>query len=509
MKQMVQPTRAVSAGRTQGVGGRQIYEALREQILTGVYETGSQLPSSRGLANDLGVSRTTVTVAYEQLLAEGFIEVTQGARPRVAASVRREASSTVPKRSGPIHLSSYGERLHGSPPWSDYLPTHLKVDFRYGDLAPSDFPALIWKRAMNAAMSQRPGRLAYEDPRGSPRLRQALQGYLWRARTLSCEIEQILVVSGSQQGLDMCARLLLDPSDSFVIEDPCYRMARQVFASTGATPVSVSVDSDGMKTELLEGITARLAYVTPSHQFPLGGVLPISRRHQLLEWSRRNDAYVIEDDYDGEYRYDIRPVPPLHKLEDRSSVIYLGTISKTLSPMLRIGYLVVPSELQDVFATAKQLLDRHSPVAEQEALASLIESGGYESHVRRVRRLNSERRGTLLAALRRAFADRIVIEGADAGLHVVVWFKDLARPLEDVLIEEARRAGVGVHPISPLYAREMDDRCDRIGLVMGYSALAMRQIENGVRLLAGVVRRLSKGLPRQLSNKLGRDSDIA
>ncbi|SDA99438.1 GntR family transcriptional regulator / MocR family aminotransferase, partial [Mesorhizobium qingshengii] len=135
--------------------------------------------------------------------------------------------------------------------------------------------------------------------------------------------------------------------------------------------------------------------------------------------------------------------------------------------------------------------------------------GGYESHVRRVRRLNSERRGTLLAALRRAFADRIVIEGADAGLHVVVWFKDLARPLEDVLIEEARRAGVGVHPISPLYAREMDDRCDRIGLVMGYSALAMRQIENGVRLLAGVVRRLSKGLPRQLSNKLGRDSDIA
>ncbi|RWD97339.1 MAG: PLP-dependent aminotransferase family protein, partial [Mesorhizobium sp.] len=167
----------------------------------------------------------------------------------------------------------------------------------------SDFPALTWKRAMNAAMSQRPRRLAYDDPRGSARLRQALQGYLWRARTLSCEVEQILVVSGSQQGLDMCARLLLDPSDSFVIEDPCYRMARQVFANTGATPVSVAVDSDGMKTELLEGITARLAYVTPSHQFPLGGVLPISRRYQLLEWSRRNDAYVIEDDYDGEYRY--------------------------------------------------------------------------------------------------------------------------------------------------------------------------------------------------------------
>ncbi|WP_432612771.1 PLP-dependent aminotransferase family protein, partial [Mesorhizobium mediterraneum] len=365
MIEMVQSQDPGSAGRVHAMGARQIYMALRDQILGGVYETGSQLPSSRGLANELGVSRTTVTVAYEQLAAEGFIEVRQGARPRVASSlIGHQASSTVSKRAGPIHLSAYGERLRASSPWPDYLPNRLKVDFRYGDLSPSDFPALMWKRAMNTAMSQRPGRLAYDDPRGSPRLRQALQGYLWRARTLSCEVEQIIIASGSQQGLDLCARLLLDPSDSFVVEDPCYRMARQVFASTGARPVSVAVDGDGMKTELLEGITARLAYVTPSHQFPLGGVLPVSRRYQLLEWARHNDAYVIEDDYDGEYRYDIRPVPPLHKLEDRSSVIYLGTISKTLSPMLRIGYLVVPPELQDVFATAKQLLDRHSPVAE-------------------------------------------------------------------------------------------------------------------------------------------------
>ncbi|WP_077378828.1 MULTISPECIES: PLP-dependent aminotransferase family protein [Mesorhizobium] len=490
MKEMVQPSPAASTARSQGLGARQICEALREQILGGIYETGSQLPSSRGLANELGVSRTTVTVAYDQLVAEGFIEVFQGARPRVSSSlVRSKATSAVPKRTGPIHLSSYGERLRASPPRRDYLPNRFKVDFRYGDLAPSDFPALTWKRAMNAAMSQSPGRLAYHDPRGSHRLRQALQGYLWRARTLSCQVEQILVVSGSQQCLDMCARLLLDPSDSFVIEDPCYRMARQVFASTGATPVAVAVDNEGMKTELLQEIPARLAYVTPSHQFPLGGVLSISRRYQLLEWARRNDAYIIEDDYDGEYRYDIRPVPPLHKLEDRSSVIYVGTISKTLSPMLRIGYLVVPAELQDVFAMAKQLLDRHSPVAEQEALASLIESGAYESHVRRVRRLNGERREALLAVLRRAFADSIAIEGADAGLHVVVWFKDLSRSLEDVLVEEARQVGVGIHPISSLYIRD-EGRADRIGLVMGYSALTIRQIENGVRLLTGAVQRV-------------------
>ncbi|SDR63731.1 transcriptional regulator, GntR family [Rhizobiales bacterium GAS113] len=489
---MVQSASSASARRAQRTGARQIYEALRDQVLSGVYETGSQLPSSRSLANELSVSRTTVTVAYEQLVAEGFIEVRQGARPRVTSSLLDSGPRSTPsKRVGPIRLSAYGERLRAVPPWPDYLPNTLMVDFRYGDLAPSDFPALTWKRAMTSAMAQRPRRLAYCDPRGSRRLRLALQGYLWRARTLSCDLEQIIIVNGSQQGLDLCARLLLDPADRFVIENPCYKMARQVFASTGASPISIAVDGDGMETDLLSGIEARLAYVTPSHQFPLGGVMPISRRHQLLEWARHHDAYVIEDDYDSEYRYDINPVPPLHRLEDRSTVIYLGTISKTLSPMLRIGYLVVPPELQEVFATAKQLLDRHSPVTEQEALASLIESGAYESHVRRARRLNGERRETLLNALRRRFGDRIAIEGADAGLHVVVWFRDLPRSLEARLVEEARRAGVGIHSVSPLYDREADKKqADRVGLVMGYSALSTRQIEKGVQLLLEAVQQV-------------------
>ncbi|MER9664294.1 PLP-dependent aminotransferase family protein [Mesorhizobium sp. M0159] len=497
MNEMVQSSSAGSAGRTHAMGARQIYEALREQILGSVYETGSQLPSSRGLANDLGVSRTTVTVAYEQLAAEGFIDVRKGARPRVASSlIGPETSRTPAKRVGSVLLSAYGGRLRVTPPWPDYLPTGLKVDFRYGDLASSDFPALVWKRAMNEAMGQRPLRLAYEDPRGSRRLRQALQGYLWRARTLSCDLEQIIIVNGSQQGLDLCARLLLDPADRFVIEDPCYRMARQVFASTGASPIPVTVDEDGMKTELLAGIGARLAYVTPSHQFPLGGVMPIARRHQLLEWARHNNAYVIEDDYDSEYRYDINPVPPLHSLEDHGAVIYLGTISKTLSPMLRIGYLVVPTELQEVFATAKQFADRHSPVAEQEALACLFESGGYESHVRRVRRLNGERRETLLGALRRSFGDRIAVQGAEAGLHVVVWFDELPRSRETTMVEAARGAGLGLHLISPLYERQSDEgHIDRVGLVMGYAALSIRQIEKGIEILRAVVKQVQDALP--------------
>lgn len=475
--------------RSQGMGARQIYEALKDQIAGGIYGSDGLLASSRALAAELGVSRTTVTAAYEQLAAEGFIHVRHGARPRVAATVfPPDRSIGAPRPSETIRLSAYGQRLRTLPPQPVKRPGNLIADFRYGDLAPSDFPVLAWKRAVVAAISQRPDRLAYDDPLGARRLRIALQGYLWRARTLRCDLDQIIIVNGSQQGLDLCARLLLDPGDRFVMENPCYAMARHIFSATGATPISLPVDKDGLNTELLAGAEARLAYVTPSHQFPLGGVMPIGRRHQLLAWAQRSNAYVIEDDYDSEYRYDIDPVPPLHGLADSGNVIYLGTISKTLSPTLRIGYLVVPPELQTVFATAKQLTDRHTPVIEQEALATLLKSGAYESHVRRVRRRNGERRQTLLNALTQRFGDRIEIEGANAGLHIVAWLPDLPQGLEEALIEEARRLGVGVHTVSSLYDRCLPDaRPQKLGLVVGYAALEDRRIERGVRLLRDAV----------------------
>ncbi|MCF3641997.1 PLP-dependent aminotransferase family protein [Rhizobium sp. TRM95111] len=489
---MVQSEMQAATGHAPRMGARRIYEALKDQILSRVYEAGSRLPSSRSLANELHVSRTTVTVAYEQLAAEGFVELRQGARPRVTAlqigQRPRDIKAAAREACGP--LSTYGERLRRLSPWLDYLPNTLAVDFRYGDLAPSDFPALAWKRAVNSVITQRPGRLAYEDPRGSRRLRQALQGYLWRARTLQCDLEQIIVVNGSQQGLDLCARILLDANSAFVMENPGYRMACQIFSSTGASAVAVDVDAGGLKTEDLSGIDAQMAYVTPSHQFPLGGVMPISRRHQLLDWARDRDAYVVEDDYDSEYRYDISPVPPLQSLEDGRNVIYLGTVSKTLSPMMRIGYLVVPKHLQEVFATAKQLIDRHTPMTEQEALASLIESGAYESHVRRVRRLNRERREALLTALEGAFGERLTVEGADAGLHVVVWFNELPGSAETALMDAARQRDVGLYSISPLYDSApgtTEAPRERLGLVMGYSALTPRQIEKGIQLLAAAV----------------------
>jgi GntR family transcriptional regulator/MocR family aminotransferase len=453
------------------------------------------------LAAELGVSRTTVTAAYEQLAAEGFIEVNQGARPRVAAAfavVDKKRRFSSERSSGRTQLSAYGERLRAAPTLPERARSELLVDFRYGNLAPTDFPTLQWKRALNSALIRCSGLLTYDEPQGSKHLRAALQGYLWRSRALRCDVDQIVIVNGSQQGLDLCARILLNPGDHFVIENPCYAMARFAFSSTGATPIPIAVDARGLNTEQLEGIEARLAYVTPSHQYPLGGVMPIGRRYQLLDWAYAASAWIIEDDYDGEYRYDISPIPPLHALEDNGRVLYVGTVSKTLSPTMRLGYLVVPAELRDVFATAKLLVDRHTSLTEQEALATLLESGAYERHIRRMRRLNSERRATLLDALRRTFGPRIDIEGADAGLHVVVWLRDLPATAEAALIEEARQLGVGLHPVSPLCDPALvQDKYLGVGLVMGYGALDPRRIERGVHLMSQAINQVVIKTQRQ------------
>ena len=480
----------IKTRRGHRAGSREIYQALRDQISEGVYGADGFLPSSRALATELGVSRTTVTVAYEQLAAEGFIEVRHGMRPRVGtAAVSLPKNSIVPtSSSGAPRLSSYGERLRTLPAPTGEAQPNLIADFRYGDLAASDFPTLPWRRAIVSAIAHRPRQLKYDDPRGTRELRVALQRYLWRARMLRCDTEQIIVVNGSQQALDLCARLLLDRGDRFVVENPCYAIARHAFSATGATAISVAVDKDGLNTALLAKTKARLAYVTPSHQFPLGSVMPIGRRQRLLEWARKAGAYIVEDDYDSEYRYDIKPVPPLYVLGDGQNVIYVGTVSKTLSPTLRIGYLVVPTQLEAVFCAAKHLMDRHTPVLEQSALAALLESGAYDSHVRKVRRRNGERRATLLNALRRAFGEDIVIEGADAGLHVVVWFRDIPLSMEQKLIGRAAEKGVGIHSVAPLYEPALQEtKSSRVGLIMGYASLDARRIERGVDLLAQVV----------------------
>jgi GntR family transcriptional regulator/MocR family aminotransferase len=459
---------------------RRIIAAIKEQIHGGVYQPGDRLPSTRAFATEWGASRTTVTAAYGQLIAEGYLTTRPGSRAIVAQGLGVAAAPTASSADAPRHLSAFAQRLLALPAPAAAQTARI-ADFRYGDLSGADFPVLAWRRAFNKISLRRAPQLRYGDPQGSAALRNALQAYLWRARGISCAPDQIVIVNGSQQGLDLCARLLLDPGDPFVIENPGYVLARHCFVAAGGLAVPVPVDADGLRTDSLP--SARLAYVTPSHQFPLGSVLSAARRRALLAWAARTGAYVVEDDYDGEYRHDIAPIPPLQTL-DAASVIYAGTLSKTLSPTLRLGYLVVPASLSRAFVAAKRLTDRHTPLPEQEALADLLASGAYERHVRGIRRRNTERRTVLLQAL--ADLPAVTIAGADTGLHLVAWIDGVAADREPAILAAARAAGIGLYPVSPLYDAT-EPRPPTAGFVLGYAGLDPDALRRGVAVLAAVL----------------------
>ena len=473
--------------------GRTIYDQLRAQIADGTLAAGAQVPSTRGLAAELGVSRTTVTAAYEQLAAEGYLVTSTGrvarvAMPLMTAPATPEAPTTRRSRSAPS-LSEFGCRLQeiGLPTLPDTKV--VRFDFMYGAVASRDFPTLAWRRAYQTALLQQQHRLYYAAPEGDASLRSALQGYLRRARGLVCDSEQILVVHGSQQGIDLCARLLLNASDAFVFEDPGYLMARRCFEATGARCLATPVDGHGLDTSRLPNDkNARLAYVTPSHQFPLGGVLPITRRQELLQWARRENAWIVEDDYDGEFRYGQRPIDALQSIDGDGRVIYVGTFSKALSPQLRLGYLVLPPELVPAFRQAKRLTDRHAPVLEQRVLASLIASGTYERHVRRMRRENERRRGALLDAVVRYLPKEAQVGGIAAGLHVVLWLPLLRPADEPGLATAARQRGVGIYPVTTLYVKpESLEQPRSAGFILGYASLTVQQIQEGVKILGELI----------------------
>lgn len=491
---MVQLSKAKN--RVHRVGRQQIYLNLRDQIRAGNYAPERAIPSSRVLAEELGVSRTTVTAAYDQLVAEGYIVVRPGARPRVAISFpttsiykNRNAEKAAPETE---NLSTYGRRLLDIGHWRSPLSKPNLINFRYGEIASEDFPTTQWRRAVNSALLRKKDVLAYHEPFGSDALRRALQSYLWRARSINCRLDQIIIFNGSQQALDLISRILLDPEDKFVIENPSYAMARWSFESTGATAVPIEVDEDGLRTDQLKAVQARLAYVTPSHQYPMGGVLPINRRIQLMDWAKNENAWILEDDYDSEYRYDVKPLPPVWASNPNDRVIYIGTFSKTLSPSLRIGYAVVPDALHSVIATAKQLADRHNAQLEQDALAELIVSGTYERHIRRQRRKNNRRRETLISALTATFGNSIEIKGTEAGLHIVVWFRNIPAEREPDLIARARALGVGLYSVRPLCNPPLSPKQnEQIGLVMGYASLNPVWIVKGIALLDKAIKDLN------------------
>jgi GntR family transcriptional regulator/MocR family aminotransferase len=469
-----------------------IYELIRSRIDSGAMTAGEKLPSTRALANDLGVSRSTTVVVYEQLASEGYIETAAGARARVAHGLRsqkapKKSSGRKRPRQAPA-LSSYGHRVQelSLPQRPTADPRH--INFLYGAIADDDFPTLTWRRLYNRVLTQRQHHLYYGAREGEEPLRQELQGYLLRARGLQCTADQILIVQGSQQALELCAKLLIDPDDAVVMEEPCYLMARRTFEAAGGQVIATPVDEQGMRTVALPQAPCRLAYVTPSHQFPLGSVMSIGRRQALLAWAQAHSSWIIEDDYDSEFRYGLRPVDPLQALDKHGRVIYLGTFSKALSPQLRLGYLVLPPELVTPFRHAKQLADRHAPMLEQTVLAELIRSGAYERHLRRLKRDNERRRSALIASISSVLGSRARIEGTDSGLHVVVWLSDIPKSAEQRVVDRAKARGVGIWPITPLYAEGGKFRKERCaGFVLGYASLTVADIDKGIQLLATVL----------------------
>ena len=485
--------------------GRRIYDLLRMQIADGTLPLGARAPSTRALAAELGVSRTTVTAVYEQLAAEGFLITSAGRAARVASTLAAGPSATLRRSSRAVaQLSAFGRRVERMVLSALPADSPVAIDFLYGAIAARDFPALAWRRAYLAALLSPPSRLYYAPAEGDASLRRALQGYLGRARGLICDAEQIVIVHGSQQAIDLCARVLLDPDDAFVFEEPGYLMARRCFEATGARLLPVQVDAQGLATgSLPRDSKVCLAYVTPSHQFPLGGTLPIARRQALLQWARKQRAWLVEDDYDGEFRYGQRPIDALQAIDTDACVIYVGTFSKALSPQMRLGYLVLPLALVPAFRQAKRLTDRHAPLLEQRVLASLIDNGAYERHVRRIRRENERRRAALLDAIARYLPAGTRVEGSAAGLHVVVWLPWLRTQDEPALIEAARRREVGVHGLSGLFARPAPRHGARpAGLVVGYASLTTEQIRIGIGRLGDALADLANAGCSKSASKL-------
>jgi GntR family transcriptional regulator/MocR family aminotransferase len=476
---------------------RQTYRALRSAILEGRLPAGARLASSRTLARELGVSRNTVLQAFEQLVAEGYASAREGSGTFVAQELPRRASSKRAARSTPAsdgpRLSAIGRRIaqaipRGHATWS--LPReNVRYDFRYGEPAYADLPLATWARLLGRrARRLSVKRLAYQPPGGAAELREALAGYLARARGVVCGPEQIVVVQGSQQAIDLCARLLVDPGDRVVLEEPHYTGFSFCFAAAGAELVHVPADEQGLQVEALAALpAARVACVTPSHHFPAGGVLSLPRRLALLEWAAERSAYVLEDDYDGEFRFDGRPLECLQSLDRHGRVIYLGTASKLMFPALRIGWIVAPPDLVPSLQDLKALTDTGTATLEQLAFADFIREGHLERHIRRARLRHAARRRTLLQAVERELGERALVVGTSAGLHVLLRLPGLSAREVSRLRAACRERDVGVYPAAPFYARPPS----RAELLLGYASLDEAEIRAGIRRLREAVESLA------------------
>jgi GntR family transcriptional regulator/MocR family aminotransferase len=474
---------------------KQLYERLRAAILEGQLERGARLPSTRTLASELGVSRGTIALAYEQLLLEGYLEsrVGQGtavARQLPAMLLREHTDRTRNQPAAaakpPTRLATRLRRLEdlSHPERAGRGATRF---FRGGEPALDLFPYEVWARLIARHARQSLRALAhYQSPAGYEPLREAITAHIGITRGVRCAPDQIIITAGSQGALDLAARTLLDPGDAAWIENPGYFGAQGALLAAEARLVPVPVDEQGLDPAIgrRRCPDARLVAITPSHQFPTGVTMSLARRLALLEWAERAGAWILEDDYDSEYRFSGRPLEALQGLDHAGRILYIGTFSKVLFPALRLGYLVAPDELVEPLLAARRFVDVHAPILEQIALTDFINEGHYARHLRHMLRHYRRRRDLLLRELGSQLGDLLEMYVPEAGMHLVGW---LAPSKDDQRAADlAAVAGVEVTPISKYSLEPLP----RGGLLFGYAGTAEQDIPLGVSRLAAALKRL-------------------
>lgn len=475
---------------------RQLYEEIRRAILSGRLMAGQRVPSTRALSESLGISRATATLAYEFLLSEGYLQSTTGSGTYVTrqlpdATMRIDAKDGKRKtlietggltKKSVKRLSKYGSYIKDRP-WFAYGEDEPEIQFSFGRPDFDQFPMRQWMMLANQLAKKHDLSLldCPSKSQGFLPLREAIALHLSKSRAVNCTPNQIIIVNGSQQGIDLVTRVILDRGDQAGIEDPGYIGAKKAFEVQGAQLIGIPVDESGLVVDKLKDpamANMKLLYVTPSHQSPTGVVMSLPRRLELLNWAQRSGTYIIEDDYDSEYRYTGRPVPALAGLDRSDSVIYIGTFSKVLFPALRLGYLVVPPALAEIFARAKFLADRHSSLLDQQILAEFIKQGHFERHIRRMRSIYQQRRQVIIKSLKTHFGDGVEVLGENAGINILVrinWRID-----DEAFLKVARDKGVGLVHTKPFY---LSVAAPPHEFLLNYAGLSDEKIETGIERL--------------------------
>ena len=458
---------------------RWLYSEIRKKILSGRLEPGTRLPSTRELAKLYSLSRGTIVAAFEQLTAEGYLAGVVGSGTRVSSTlpedwlhVKSGAANTEKQVGFTRHLSRYARSVALFPGY-DKRPTRaFRSNVPGLDLFPMELWTQLTTRVLRRASTQH---LLGCPAMGYEPLQRSISQYLASSRGVNCSPEQIAIVSGIQEAVDLAARLFVDRGDRVCMEGPGYIGAAQTFEAAGARIIRTGMDREGMLLPRRNARSVRLVYVTPGHQFPLGTTMSLARRLALLEWASAHGALIFEDDYDGEFRYSGRPIPALQGLDRSGCVLYAGSFSKVLFPSLRLAYLVVPPDLVDRFAAAISLTTRHAPVLGQAVLAEFIAGGNFGRHIRRMREIYAERLEALLEGGRREWNGLLEISPIEAGLQTVAW---LPKGISEAATAKAARAhNVDVAPLSA-YSKQ---RLPRQGLQLGFAGVDVREIRRGVR----------------------------